>query len=231
MATTLLKPRWEAWENLCVQKAFAQKIQHKIMAIALGRTVSAVNKKITTLGLRAPSRVRGRIKGIKQNLSQMEKTPQDLSKMIEILQAYAPLKCFQMSQLALKKRYWTRSETPLCKEANKESYFGSIDLPNPEFSYTKALDFIPSKHPFSKNIGSKNFSQEPAYVSLRYVEKWADSEGFHRIRGVLQHRGLSYWKDGRYFSQAQLLMYVNRLRFEYHLQPLVLIEEEREISS
>ena len=60
------------------------------------------------------------------------------------------------------------------------------------------------------------------------MEQWASAEGFHKTRGVLQQQGLSYWKDGVYFSQAQLLMYVNRLRFEHKLQPLALIKEEED---
>lgn len=228
MTTILLKPRWEAWENLCIQKAYAEKIQHKIIALALGRTVSSVSKKIKHLGLRAPSKVSGRIKGTKQILSKFEKTPQDLFKMIDLLQTYAPLSCFQKGELALRGGFWSSSSTPLCTEENKELRFSPMVISNSEFSFRKPLDYVPVKNHPPKKIVPRILSKKMAYVSLCYIENWADSKGFHKLRGELSHRGLSYWKDGTYFSQTQLLMYVNRLRFKHQLQPLSLIEEERE---
>lgn len=55
------------------------------------------------------------------------------------------------------------------------------------------------------------------------------SKGFHQVKNVLREQGLFYWKEGKYFSKAQLLVYVNRLRLEKKLQPLHLYEEETKI--
>ena len=228
MSRTLVKPRWEALENTCLQRAFIQKIQQKIVAIALGRSASAVNKKIAHLGLRTPSSLKGRkrVGGEKQLLSQMEKTPEDLVKMTEILKTYAPIHCFQEGSLALKKRCWTQPQQLLHMDQDKGARIGRLDLYNSPFSFVKPLDFIHSDEPVSEDIRVKKIPGDPAYVSLHYVEQWANTEGFHKTKGALLQRGLSYWKEGRYFSQTQLLMHVNRLRFEQHLQPLCLIEEE-----
>lgn len=230
MSKTLVKPRWETWENSCLQTAFSDKIQQKIVAIALGRSATSVNKKITNLGLRSPStlRRRRRIGGEKQFLSQEEKTPQDLEKMIKILETYAPLHSFQEGCFALKNGFWTQSKEFLQTDQNKGDHLGGFDLHNCPFSFVKHLDFIPSREPVSEDIRIKKIPGDPAYVSLFHVEKWAEAEGFHKTKGVLQHRGLSYWKDGNYFSKTQLLMHVNRLRFEQNLQPITLIEEEWE---
>ena len=230
MSTTLVKQRWEAWENTCLQTAFTQKVQQKIVAMALGRSATSVSKKITNLGLRAPSSHRGRKReeGEKQLLSQVEKKPQDLAKMIHILKTYAPLHCFQEGSLALKKGCWTQSQHLLDADQSKGARLDGLNLYNFPFSFVKPLDFIPSEEPVSEDIRVKKIPGDPAYVSLYHVEKWADAEGFHKTKGVLHHKGLSYWKDGSYFSKPQLLMYINRLRFEHNLQPVALIEEERE---
>ncbi len=70
--------------------------------------------------------------------------------------------------------------------------------------------------------------QDPLYVSLCHIEEWALSKGFHPTKSALRNHGLAYWKDGKYFSKAQLLVYVNGLRFEQKLTPLRLYEEEME---
>lgn len=227
MASTLSKPRWTIWENACLKKAFKEKIQHKIMALALGKTVPAVSKKIKTLGLRFPSSLRGRIKGTGQALAKNEKNFHDVKKMLDILKTYAPLSCFQEGKLALKKGPWANVQHPLIKDAHKESLFCSINYPDFPFSCLHCLDFISSEDSVLSMMRSKQI-REPAYIPLCYVEQWANAEGFHRTKGTLYQRGLAYWKDGTYFSHTQLLMHVNRLRFEHNLRPLALIEEEKE---
>lgn len=226
MATTFLKPRWADWENICIQKAFAQKIQHKIMAMALGRTVPAINKKIQQLGLRIPSSIRGCVKGKKQISPRRERIPHNIFKMTKILENYAPTEFFQKSELVLKKRWWTQFESLTPCSVQKNERIKLIDFYDCPFTLVEPMDFLPSKTspPFRK--GEKKFYSDPAYVSLHYVEQWANTEGFHKLRGTLEKSGLSYWKNGTYFSKTQLLMHVNRLRYEHNLQPLALLEDE-----
>lgn len=226
MAKSLRKQRWESWENICIQAAFTQDIQYKIMATALKRTVSSVNKKIKVLGLRPPSSLRGRIKGKKAVLPRMEKMPRDMAKMIEILRTYAPLEYFQEGQLALQKGYWTHSQATLYSNKKGEKCFDAIAYADFPYSFVKTLEFFSSTTLTSPNNRIKRIAGDPAYVPLYFIEKWAASEGFHKIRGILQRQGFSYWKNGTYFSQTQLLMHVNRIRFTHHLQPIVLMEEE-----
>ncbi|MBA3814232.1 MAG: hypothetical protein H0X26_07060 [Alphaproteobacteria bacterium] len=226
MGKPALKPRWEPWENTCVQIAFKQKIQHKVMAVALGRTVSSVSKKISTLGLRSPSSLRGKVKGQSSFLTKKGKTPLDLARMTEILKVYAPLRCFQEGHLALQKGCWTQSPSTVWDNPGKEAYLDPIHYHDFPFSFVKPLDFVPSDEALSQEIDSKRVPGDPAYVPLYYLDQWAVSEGFHKIKGALQEKGLSYWKEGTYFSQTQLLMHVNRLRFKHNLQPIALAEEE-----
>ena len=35
MTKTKIKPRWETWERLCIEKSIEEKIQLKIIALAL----------------------------------------------------------------------------------------------------------------------------------------------------------------------------------------------------
>lgn len=227
MATTMLKPRWALWEIECIKKAFSQKVQHKVIALSLGKTVSSVSKKITKLGLRAPSRTRGRVKGSLQGLQPVDRTPHDVKTMAEILKTYAPLYCIQQGELALERGYWTNEQTSLREDAKKGACFGRLEQANASFSYVEPLDFIPSKNVTSVSQEQKSLPQkESLYVSLASVELWAHSEGFQKTEGALRGNGLRYWKDGCYFSNAQLLIYINRLRSDGNLQPLFFREEE-----
>src|SRR5207249_8295148 len=122
------------------------KIQHRIIAVALGRSVTSVSKKIKTLGLRLPSLIRGRLKGNKNDLPWVEKVPLDLTKMKDILQTYAPLKYSQKGQLALSERCWVPSKSLSPKALMKGECIGTIAQENPSFSFSPSLDYILSKN-------------------------------------------------------------------------------------
>lgn len=227
MATNTLKPRWALWEIQCIKKAFSQKVQHKIMALSLGKTASAVSKKITKLGLRAPSHTRGRTKGSFQGISKVGRTPNDVEAMKKILRTYAPLFCIQQGELALEKGYWTNGQMPLCKDGEKGVCFGHLEKGNASFSYVDPLDFIPSKNAayvFQEQKLSPR--QEPLYIASVSMEMWAESEGFQKTEGALKSMGLHYWKNGCYFSTTQLLIYINRIRADFNLQPLSFRKEK-----
>lgn len=227
MGITVLKPRWQTWENVCLQLAFSQSIQQKIMATALGKTVTAVSKKIKSLGLRSAPFLQEQQEKT-QPPSRTDKTPQDLKRMLEILHAHAPLGCFQEGCLALQKGYWSQSEPIPNQDENQRVCMGWLKQDQAAYSFAKPLDFIHSPNPIGPEIESIKIPGEPLYVPLYHVERWANSAGFHKMKGPLQQRGLSYWKNGSYFSQAQLLMHVNQRRFEQSLRPIVLREEEKE---
>ena len=80
-----IKSRWTDWESTCVKKAFEEKIQLKIMAIALRKTLTSVSKKIKKLGLRDTSCSSRRLRGEKSNIPRNEKAFQDSIKMKDIL--------------------------------------------------------------------------------------------------------------------------------------------------
>ena len=76
-------------------------------------------------------------------------------------------------------------------------------------------------------LGEKTFSppsvkksyDNSLYISLCYIEEWAFSKGFHSVENMLRDQGISYWKGGKYFSIAQLLIYLNGMRLEKRLEP------------
>lgn len=194
------------------------------MAMALGRSVPSINKKIQSLGLRLPSSQPGRRKGQKQLLSKAE----NLHKMIEILRSDAPLEFFKKAERALKRMLLRRSkDVKFCFESQTPDIpFAPVQFSGCEFTFVDPMDFFLINDAVPSRRGEKAFSREPAYVSLQYVERWAAVKGFHKLKGKLEETGLSYWKNGAYFSRAQLLMHVNRLRYDNDLQPLALLEED-----
>ncbi len=220
-----LKPRWKDWESTCIEKAVEHKIQLKVTAFALDKTVNSVSKKIKTLGLRKPTTKSGRLKGDKSQISLLERIPRDRAKMVEILQIYAPLQISQKAQLALKEGNWTSCPS-LSVGLKKGESWGFISQENASFSSVSPLDYVLEKDRLPHKLKREKTFGNPLYVSLCYVEKWALSEGFYQVERGLQHHGLSYWKEGTYFSKAQLLMYVNRIRLDKNMQPLAIYEEE-----
>ncbi|MBS0272003.1 MAG: hypothetical protein JSR85_05085 [Proteobacteria bacterium] len=228
MSKAIIKPRWKTWENKCIQKSVEQKIQLKIMALALGRTLTSVSKKIRKLGLRGATSRRGRLKGDKGDIPLGERTSFELNKMSLILQKCAPLKASQEGQLALKRGYWTAS-TQSIKNPSRGQSLGYIKEEKTSFSFLPTLDYILKQDHIPQKEKRKTNFGDPYYISFAHMEKWAASEGFLHVERNLYQRGISYWKEGRYFSKAQLLIYVNQIRFEKKLQPLAVYEDEVEV--
>lgn len=228
MSKTITKPRWKAWENRCIQKSVEQKIQLKIMALALGRTLTSVSKKIRKLGLRGATSRRGRLKGDTGKNPLKERTSFELDRMGTILQKCAPLKAFQEGQLALKRGYWSTS-TQLKKNTSRGQVLGHLEKENASFSFLPPLDYILKHDHMPQKEKRETSFGDPYYVSFFHMDKWAASEGFRQVERSLYQHGISYWKEGQYFSKAQLLIYVNQIRFERKLQPLALYEDEVEI--
>ncbi|HUX80621.1 MAG TPA: hypothetical protein VMW10_12885 [Alphaproteobacteria bacterium] len=222
---TMVKERWKDWECTCIKIAFQQKIQLKVTAFALGKSVNSVSKKIKKLGLRKPTTKSGRVKGDKILCSMAERTAQDLAKMRDLLQTYAPLKISQKARLSLQGGCWF-SAPSLPKDLVKGECLETISQENASFSFSRPMDYFLSKDFMPEKAKREKKGKTPLYVPLHHVEKWAISEGFYQVDRNLQKRGLFFWKDGRYFSKAQLLVYVNRMRLDLRLQPLVLYEED-----
>jgi len=224
MRMTSTKVRWKDWENTCIKKAFEQKIQLKVIAASLGRTIDSVSKKIKKLELREATSKRGRLKGDKDPRAGIKRMPQDLTKMGEILKTYSPLKVSLKGLFVLKNGYWVLGGA-LLQGLERGEFQGSLSQENASFSLSYPLDYILSKEPVPQKIKRKRIFGNPVYASLPHVEKWAVSEGFYKVASDLQQHGLFYWKEGQYFSKAQLLIYINRVRLDRKLQPLALYEE------
>lgn len=212
MAEAKIKPRWEVWENLCIKKSLEEKIQLKIIALALGKTLNAVSKKITHMGLRKISSRPGRRKGRRASPALKATTFTEIERMHRILSLYAPSENLKKAQHALEKGAWVTA-TPVSFK-KKEGY--SLQS-SPEYILIKGK--IPDKLKKEKVVG------DPTYITARHIDNWATSEGFSLVGGNLIKRGLYCWKEGRYFSKAQVLMHVNRLRLENSLQPVALYED------
>lgn len=220
-----IKPRWEAWETICIQKAFQEKIQLKIIAHGLGRTITSVSKKIKNLGLRGTHSIRGRLKGSKYTIPWREKTEIDRKIMSEILANYAPLSLSQKGKLDLRGAYWRSTPTSFSRMNRSES-LGTLQKAESSFSLSFPLDYILSNDSMPKKVKKEKVYGDPYYVSLQHIEAWASSEGFCQMGKNLKRHGIIYWKEGKYFTKAQLLIYVNRIRLDKKLQPLAVFEEE-----
>lgn len=217
-----LKPRWQQWESLCLKIAFEQRIQLKVIAAALEKSVSSVSKKIRKLGLRKENSKPGRLKGDHYASHWADRIPLDREKMVTIVSRHAPLKHSQKMKLTLRTGCWTTAAPP-------PSLQKKIPQIHPNTtSYSYSLSLVPAKNRSFPSFNPAKLSKDPLYISLRHIEKWAFSHGFHQVKHVLQEQGLAYWKEGKYFSRAQLLVYVNGIRLEKKLQPLQLCEEEVE---
>lgn len=226
MSKALTKPRWESWEHTCIRKAFEQKIPLKIIAVALGRTVTSINKKIKGLGLRELNSVPGPIKRQRDYRKGLDKISADISSMQEIVTNYAPLRYSEKCHGVFKNAYWTFSSSLKERNLRKDKCIGTLFQENSTFSFSLPLSYIITRDHHPQKVKKEKVFGDPYYVPLIYVEKWASSEGFQQIKEDLRMQGLSYWKDGKYFSKAQLLIYVNRMRHERKLQPLAIWEEE-----
>lgn len=206
MSKTLTKQRWTAWENQCVQKAFKEKVQLKVISLALGRSRTAVRKKINGLGLK--SLVSVKRQKLPSTKSQQE-VP-DLTKMEKILYTYAPSQQFRGGRKVLKKR----------------RHAHSVQQEKCPFTSSVPLDYILSMDHLPKKARTKRVFGDPYYVTFQDMEAWAFSHGFRPLSGGIKYHGVAYWKDGRHFSKVQLLMYVNAIRYERKLQPLALFDDE-----
>lgn len=220
MSDTGIKPRWKAWENICIEKAFQQKIQLKIIALGMGRTVTSINKKIKALGLRKPNHKCGRKKGSGFDVSLTEKLIDDRKKMTKIIEDYAPLRCREQRTLNLANGSWSLSGATVCHNAPwyTTKTRGSSSF-TPSFTYELSNEEIPTPQTSQPDM------REPVYVPIKLVEQWAVKEGFHQLKKGLSQRGLRYWKSGQYFSHAQLLIYLNHRRFEKRLHPITIYDE------
>jgi len=217
MAEAKIKPRWEVWENLCIKKSLEEKIQLKIIALALGKTLNAVSKKITHMGLRKISSKPGRRKGKRASPSLKASTFTEIERMRRILSLYAPRENLKKSQEALEKGAWVTATPLFLKE--KEIY-----------SLQSSPAYILIKGKIPDKLGKQKVACDPTYITARHIENWATSEGFCLVGGNLIKRGVYYWKEGRYFSKAQILMHVNRLRLENSLQPVAIYEDVIELT-
>ncbi|EKE09233.1 MAG: hypothetical protein ACD_16C00205G0029 [uncultured bacterium] len=201
MVKAKIKPRWETWESLCVEKSIEEKIQLKIIALALGKTLNAVSKKISHLGLRELSSRPGRVKGRGLSLKVRSTAFSEINRMKKILSLYAPEGALKERNLALEKGAWVQAP--------------------PEYHLIQEKNF--RKSLTQRDVGGLQ------YMTAEHIKKWATSEGFRPLRGNLIQQGVFYWKDGRYFSKAQLLIYLNGLRLEKRLRPFALYEDEVEL--
>lgn len=217
MAEVKIKPRWEVWENLCIKKSMEEKIQLKIIALALGKTLNAVSKKITHLGLRKISSRPGRKKEKRTSPALKATTFTEIERMRKILSLYAPNEKLKKAQHALEKGSWVM-ETSLSIKKNEP------------YSLQSSPAYILIKGKIPDKVRKQKVAGNPAYITARHIENWATSEGFCLVGGNLIKRGLCYWKEGRYFSKAQILMHVNRLRLENSLQPVAIYEDVVELA-
>lgn len=222
MLNTLSKPRWLSWEKMCLMAAFEEKIQLKIIAWALEKSVTAINKKIKALGLRGTHLRPGRLKGDSYNSDWGTRTSVELAKMTDILKQYAPLHHSHQEKLSEQRGFWA-TPLPSSKKLINGACFGRTSQKEAPYSLG-----VPLLHEGLQEIpsGIQKSSDQSLYISLCHVEEWAFSTGFQPVKSLLRSQGISYWKGGKYFSTTQLLIYLNGIRLEKKLEPLRLDEEK-----
>ncbi len=209
MPKTITKPRWVQWEQSCLEVAFHQKIQLKIIARALQKTLNSVNKKIGALKLRSGKHQK------EENLPWHIKTPQDVTDMLTILAHHAPEGEAAQRKEEFAKLTWAQ---PL----------NGKDTPERLAENARYICGIPLTPATQEKWGVAEIKAEPEYVSLQYVETWAASQGFYPLSGPLLENGYRFWKDGQYFSRTHMIMHINRLRLAENLKPLYLQSEEED---
>lgn len=214
MPATSRKPRWHEWEIKCIHAAFHQKIQLKVVAFSLNKSPNAINKKIGSLGLRNHGPSQG------QDVHFMLKLSHDVKSMLAILDTFAPQEHRQTIQTALAKTAWAYPQPLVPPTKTQDQPFlaeAAATLCGTPFTYQEKK---------LKCDEALKGSSVPSHVSLPYVEQWAKAEGFHKVRDALREKGVLFWKEGRYFSRAQILMHMNTQRFENNLSPLYLQSQE-----
>jgi hypothetical protein len=217
MLKPLSRPRWTPWEGLCLKAAFEQKIQLKIIAGALQKTVDSVSKKIKTLGLRRKNSKPGRVRGDEYNGNSNERTSLDFENMMRILQMYAPFSgAFIRQSLQLIPQ---KSSEDKYKVVQNNSAYSFV----PSLSYN--YDVLEEKHISLPGI-SKEYDNSIS-IPPAYLEQWALFKGFQQASPELKEQGVLYWRHGRYFSKAQVLVQLNGIRLSKQLKPVFLDEEEK----
>lgn len=216
------KPRWNTWQSACLQQAAEAKIPLRIISKAMGRTTMAVSKKMKNLGLRKVQDLPGRIKGQEMKNLSKHKVHSYLKEMSAILQKLAPFQIYEKWKTLMEED----EETFYIPPYSKRTRFHQLRCRGDglfvwPYHYVLAKDHLPERNRKKVNFG------DPFYVSLTYLEAWAHTQGFHDVQGDLKRKGFLYWKEGKLFSKAQLLIYVNRVRYEKKLQPLALFEDEK----
>jgi len=230
METPLLKPRWMTWESVCLKVAFEQKIQLKIIAAALEKSVTSVSKKIRKLGLREERTRPGRLKGHSYDANGGEKISRDLAKMTEIIKTYTPFAYSQKVQICLQSGQQI-GKKPLSQNLKKGASIAGIagiKQKDASYSFPSPLNYTLLDREGFQSHDVIKVPGEPLYISLCHIENWAMSKGFRQVKKPLWEQGVSYWKGGKYFSKAQVLVHINGIRLENKLKPLHLYEEEME---
>lgn len=176
-----------------------------------------MSKKITHLGLRKISSRPGRRKGKRASPSLKASTFTEIERMRQILSLYAPNENLKKAQHALEKGTWVTA-TPSSLKGNEG------------YSLQSSPTYILIKGKIPDKVRKEKVDADPCYITAQHIETWAVSEGFCLVGGNLIKRGLYYWKEGHYFSKAQILMHVNRLRLENSLQPVAIYEDVVELA-
>jgi hypothetical protein len=215
MLKPLSKPRWASWEDLCLKAAFKKKIQLKIIATALQKTVTSVSKKIRALGLRQENTKPGRLKGDEYNGNWSERTSLDFENMMMILRTYAPLSSSSSKHLPV---------FPPEKSIKREY---RVVQKNSPYSFAPSLAYAVLEEKSISLPGISKGYDNSVSIPLCYLEQWALLKGFQEASPELKEQGLLYWRQGRYFSKAQVLVCLNGIRLLKKLKPVFLDEEEK----
>ena len=143
--------------------------------------------------------------------------------MLTIVMRHAPKSRAQKTKTFLETLTWAHSSPFSSPQEERTNRRTKEKLP---YVCGVALNATPLHLEYGFIPGTKKSNGTPLYVSLNYVEKWAISRGFHKLQDVLRERGYLFWKEGQYFSKAQILVHINRVRLNHKLPLLHLQGQE-----
>lgn len=215
MPAVVSKPRWLQWERHCLEAAFEQHIQLKVMAAVFHKSVSAVSKKIHAMGLRTKA---ARLKYTQDNRPPYvpkDKLSHDFQLMETLVQLYGPASSFS-------------SNASSCFAKKQDAFFKGDGMQKVSYTMAKPLPYRLLEEADIPLPGVEKDYDETFYVPFSYIEKWALQKGFCRVNADLHGKGVYYWKQGSYFSKTELIVYLNGVRSLKHLAPLHLSEEDIE---
>lgn len=226
MPAVLSRPRWLQWEGRCLEAAFEHHVQLKVMAAVFQKSVSAVSKKIEAMGLRKKRGVRKRLRERAPNHLQEDRLLWDYRIMQTLVKRHGPVSYTWPQHLIDISEKLARYVRLNKGRPRQEESVGKLSTEGVPYKMVKPLCYTLLEEEDIALPGVDKDCEHTLYVPFPYIEQWAFLQGFAAVSECVPGRERYYWRHGSYFSQAQLVIYLNTVRSLKHLGPVHLSEKE-----